>query len=951
VKFTELVNIDELRGLCETFTAITGMVTAILDLDGNILLATGWQDICTQFHRVNPITAKRCRESDTLLAGQVKQGNKVNVYKCKNGLVDIAAPIKVRDVHVANFFTGQFFFEPPNKEFFIHQAEEFGFDKDAYMAALDRVPIFSSDTIQATMAFFSHLAQLFGEMGLARKELEEANKSIKLEAKHAGESEEKFKLLADTSPLAIYLSSELEQKAEYVNPTFTSLFGYTMDEVPSLEAWWLLAYPDEKYRKGVEKQWQYGVEQAIATHSTTEQMITVVTCKDGSKKYVSWGFSAVGKQNWAAGFDLTEIKQAEEALNLSNEVFEKLTSSAKDGIIQIDHQGKVVFWNQGATDIFGYPPDEIMGKNMHKLLAPPTSQEKHPKAFPEVLNSGQGEAVGTTVELEAMHKNGQKIIVELSLSAFEIKGHRQAMAVVRDVTERRQVLEIITREKQTAQTYLDIAGVMFGTLNVDGNITMMNKKGYQILGYPEGALLGRNWFELCIPSAVQKEITEVFRCQMTGALKPLEFYENAILNSTGEERIIAFHNTLLADENGLTGVLFSGEDITERKQLESRLKTSLNQLDSIFNVAPVGIGAVIDRNLKVVNKRLIEMLGYAEEELVGKNSRILYASDEEFERVGKEKYAQINEKGTGTVETVFRKKNGSLIDVLSSSTPLDLQDLSQGVTFTALDITQRNRDERELRKYRDHLEEQVAERTKALLKANKEYTEVNDELTEFAYIVSHDLKAPLRAISQLTHWIATDYTSAFDAEGKMQMDLILQRVKRMDTLIDGILHYSRIGRVREQEELLDLNLVVNEVIDDIAPNDDVHVSIDNNLPKLVSDATRIRQVFQNLIGNAVKFIDKSPGLVQVGCSEDDKFWTFTIRDNGPGIKLEYFDKIFKIFQTLSARDDYESTGIGLSLVKKIINRYGGSIWLESEIGCGTTFFFTLPKIGVTDEKH
>lgn len=178
MKLSELVDIEELRKLCECFTKLHRSVTAILDLEGNILVATGWQDICTCFHRVNPSTASRCLESDTILAGQLMQGQQYNVYKCKNGLVDVAVPIIIEGEHIANFFTGQFFFEPPNKEFFIRQAEEFGFDKDSYINALNKVPIFSEDQIRALMEFFTHLTQMISKMGLANKLLHESQKQL-----------------------------------------------------------------------------------------------------------------------------------------------------------------------------------------------------------------------------------------------------------------------------------------------------------------------------------------------------------------------------------------------------------------------------------------------------------------------------------------------------------------------------------------------------------------------------------------------------------------------------------------------------------------------------------------------------------------------------------------------------------------------------------------------------
>ncbi len=167
-KFTEIFDIPTLKRICEGFTQYSGIVTALLDLDGNVHIATGWQDICTNFHRVHPKTATRCTESDTILAGQLEKGKSYNVYLCKNGLVDVAIPVLVNREHAGNFYTGQFFLEPPDVEYFRAQAQEFGFNEQEYMEALSRVPVFTTDQVKKTMDFLVELTQLIGEMGLER---------------------------------------------------------------------------------------------------------------------------------------------------------------------------------------------------------------------------------------------------------------------------------------------------------------------------------------------------------------------------------------------------------------------------------------------------------------------------------------------------------------------------------------------------------------------------------------------------------------------------------------------------------------------------------------------------------------------------------------------------------------------------------------------------------------
>jgi len=224
----------------------------------------------------------------------------------------------------------------------------------------------------------------------------------------------------------------------------------------------------------------------------------------------------------------------------------------------------------------------------------------------------------------------------------------------------------------------------------------------------------------------------------------------------------------------------------------------------------------------------------------------------------------------------------------------------------------------------------------------KQIESISTEFKDFVYIISHDLKAPLRAISALTDWVATDYADKFDNDGKEQLKLLVGRVTRMQSLMDGVLQYSRIGRVAEERVSIDLNQLLPEIIETLNPPAKAHITIENQLPCIVSETTRIKQIFESLLSNAIRFNDKPECLVKVGFAEENGFWKFSVSDNGPGIAQQHFEKIFRIFQTLQAKDQFETTGVGLTIAKKIVELYGGKIWLNSTIGQGTTFFFTLP---------
>jgi signal transduction histidine kinase len=252
--------------------------------------------------------------------------------------------------------------------------------------------------------------------------------------------------------------------------------------------------------------------------------------------------------------------------------------------------------------------------------------------------------------------------------------------------------------------------------------------------------------------------------------------------------------------------------------------------------------------------------------------------------------------------------------------------------------------------------ERITEQKNELENSNKRlqiYTasleKSNKELDKFASIVSHDLKAPLRAIGNLTGWIEEDAGDIFQGDVKANFELIKQRVKRMEDLINAILDYSRADRVAGEETRFDVHQLVDEAIEFIGRPKNVSFNISNYLPVIVSDRVRLSQVFSNLIENGIKYNDKKDILIDIESKEMNDGWVFTVKDNGPGIEKQYHERIFIIFQTLNRRDAVESTGVGLAIVKKIIEDQGGKIWVESEPGQGAEFKFFWPKVKVERE--
>ncbi|RNI22467.1 sensor histidine kinase [Rufibacter latericius] len=224
-------------------------------------------------------------------------------------------------------------------------------------------------------------------------------------------------------------------------------------------------------------------------------------------------------------------------------------------------------------------------------------------------------------------------------------------------------------------------------------------------------------------------------------------------------------------------------------------------------------------------------------------------------------------------------------------------------------------------------------------------TKMNKELDQFAYVVSHDLKAPLRAINNLAEWISEDLQTN-DPDIIKNFSILRGRVQRMENLINGILMYSRVGKQTLPSTTFSVKEMLEETIENLSPPEGFEIRTHGSLPTLTGERTLFYQVLSNLLGNAIKYHHRSSGCIEVSATELDDFYQFEIKDDGPGIPKEYQDKVFGIFQTMEARDVKESTGIGLSIVKKIVEEKGGQIWIKSEKDQGTTFLFTWPKASV-----
>jgi signal transduction histidine kinase len=263
--------------------------------------------------------------------------------------------------------------------------------------------------------------------------------------------------------------------------------------------------------------------------------------------------------------------------------------------------------------------------------------------------------------------------------------------------------------------------------------------------------------------------------------------------------------------------------------------------------------------------------------------------------------------------------------------------LQEAVQALNREMIERKSAEQELQHLNESLEQHIASRT-AEAERRAQYLE------QFAYVASHDLKAPLRAVSNLAQWIEEDLSDRLDDSSREQLRLLRDRVRRMNDLIEGLLEYSRVGRTSESDSEVDTGKLIAEVVDSLSPPKGFKIKVSGEMPTLYADRLQLGQVFSNLLGNSIKHHGGAKGKIRISVQSHHLMYEFSVCDDGPGIAPAYHDKVFMMFQTLGSSDYKNSTGIGLALVKKIVEEHGGKIWIESEVGEGTCFYFTWPKL-------
>ncbi|MFC1636339.1 PAS domain S-box protein [Planctomycetota bacterium] len=627
-----------------------------------------------------------------------------------------------------------------------------------------------------------------------------------------------------------------------------------------------------------------------------------------------------------------QLKKAEEALDVNQGQFNAILRSISDDIALIDKDLNIIWSNTTAQKTFG---DDMIGKKCYDVYHQRTLPcEPYPCPTIKAFYDDQIHQYETMVQCKDGRIRYLHCVANVALR--DEQGQPEAvLEICRDITERRKMEDALRASERKCSDLVQNSPDAIISLDKTGNFLSFNVAAERMTGFLAEEVLGEHFTKIGIlaEESIHKTLKE-FGLLLTGAERSP--FELVIIRKDKSRLVMEANARLIERIDQETWVQLILRDITERKEAEHALDISENMLRTIINATQDAMIAVGEDGLiNLYNPAAEKMFGRGRHEMIGQTLDLLipepYRQHHQQNVKGYFGTNKPNKVIGHTLEVPAQHRDGHVFPI-ELSLSVGTIDNKQVVISVARDITERKK-----------AEQTLEELNTALETTNLELIRTNQELQEFAYIAAHDLKTPLRAIGTLADWLSVDYADKFDEQGKESVRLLTEKAKQMSSLIDDILRYSGAGQNTPKSQEVDLNRVISEVIKEIDPPEHIDVIIENPLPILIGKKTHIIQIFQNLIGNAVKYIDKPKGQIKVASVEKDNMWMFSIADNGPGIEKKYFDKIFKIFQTLSPREGVESTGIGLSIVKKLVELNKGSVWVVSEVGKGSTFLFTLPN--------
>jgi PAS domain S-box-containing protein len=612
-----------------------------------------------------------------------------------------------------------------------------------------------------------------------------------------------------------------------------------------------------------------------------------------------------------------------------------IVDSSDDAIYCKSLDGTILSWNRAAELIYGYTASEAIGQPM-LLVVPP---ERHHEMQDLLRQIGRGDRV-EHFETERVRKDGSRVDVSVTLSPVkDSQGRITACSVIaRNIALRKKAETHLAQMEARYRGLLEAAPDAMVVVNQGGEIVLLNAQAENQFGYRRDELLGQKVTNIIPTGFAERLIADGTRSAAEALAQQIG--TGIELTAKRGDRSEFPIEIMLSPLESPDGILVTAaiRDITVRKDAERHLAQMEARYRGLLEAAPDAM-VVVNQGGEIVllNAQAENQFGYRRDELLGQKviNIIPTGFAERLIADGTRSAAEALAQQIGTgIELTGRRKNGSEFPIEIMLSPLES---AEGILITAAirDIAERKR-----------AEKQAELHTAEIAHVNTQLAEGAKELEAFAYSVSHDLRAPLRHLDGFLSLLCKSSYSSLDDSAKHYVDCTLAASKRMGQLIDDLLQFSRLGRDEIHKMPVDLNEVVEQVRKELEPE-----TRDRNilwrlghLPEAVADRAMLRQAIENLVANALKFTRHCAAAeIEIGCQpEPNGQLVFFVRDNGAGFDMRYYNKLFEIFQRLHGEQEFEGTGVGLAIVRRVVERHGGRVWAEGGVGAGATFYFSLP---------
>jgi len=708
------------------------------------------------------------------------------------------------------------------------------------------------------------------------------------------ESEEKFRNITEQNLMGIGILQDNTLK--YINKAMADLYGYSVEEMlswKSMEMFKIVA-PDTL---------EIAREQALKKQAGDPTQLV---------HYIVHGVKKTGELVWVdnvsrsityegrpadlvSQIDITKKMEAEQKLKESS----KFPTENPNPVLRVSKEF-VLFTNQAGKELF---------------------QAKVGNEIPLELENYVGMAFNENKNVTSeIQLNGHFY----SIFVTPIEGTEYANIYGMDITERTIAEQKLKESEEKYRYFFNNAQVGLFWLGIsDGKFLECNETFAKLVGYDTR--------EECLADYVSLEhyVDLTMRDKMFNEIRiknEIKDFEILVTKRDGTPYWASISARVDLKENRIEGAAI---DITERKQAERELKKSEIKYRHLFETSLYFIGLVNSEGILIDCNNAIKNIDFMQN-ITGKSIKEIFSLNEKnkpnitlFEKAIKSVFEGVIQEG---FDFRLYRTEGDYLWIHVDFSLIEIEN-QKSIQFIMQDITERKHSEQ------------------LLQESIEELARINTELEQFTYVASHDLKEPLRMISSFAQLLEKRYKDKLDEDANEFISFITDGAVRMQDLINNLLDFSKIGKLVRVFEAVDLNDVLKDVIDNLRQiiNETKAEIIFDSLPRVFADRHELLQVFQNLISNSIKFRDIDPPLIIISAKPAGNHWIFSIRDNGIGINPKDFERIFIIFQRLNKTERYEGTGLGLAICKKIIERQGGKIWVESEVGRGSTFYFTMPR--------